>query len=60
MHQEYEPKNTIAIDQTVDAIALGPQYNLREGNFFEILLTGRLLQRSQSTPVNMNEDVIER
>ena len=34
VHQEYEPRNTIAIDRTVGAIALGPQYNLQGGYFF--------------------------
>ena len=33
VHQEDEPRNTIAIDQTVGAIALGPQYNL-QGDYF--------------------------
>ena len=33
VHQEDEPQNTIAIDQTVGEIALGPQYNLQGGYF---------------------------
>ena len=33
VHQEDELQNTIAIDRTVGAIALGPQYNL-QGGFF--------------------------
>ena len=33
VHQEDEPQNTIAINQTVGAIALGPQYNLQGGYF---------------------------
>ena len=40
--------------------ALGPQYNLQGGNFFESLITGKRLWRSHWTPVNMTEDVIER
>ena len=60
MHQEDEPQNTIAIDRTVGAIDLGPQYNLQGGYFFESLLTGKRLRRSHWTPVNMTEDVIER
>ena len=59
MHQEDEPRNTTAIDRTVDAIALGPQYNLQGGYFFESLLTGKHLWWSHWTPVNMTEDVIE-
>ena len=59
MHQEDEPRNTISIDRTFGSIALGPQYNL-QGVFFYILLTGKRLWRSHWTPVNMNEDVIER
>ena len=34
VHQEDEPQNTIAIDRTVCAIALGTQYNLQGGYFF--------------------------
>ena len=34
VHQDYEPQNTIAIDRTVRAIALAPQYNLRGCYFF--------------------------
>ena len=34
VHQEDEPQNTIAIDWTVVAISLGPQYNLQGGYFF--------------------------
>ena len=60
MHQEDEHQKTIAIDWTVGAIALGPQYNLQGGYFFESLLTGKRLRRSRWTPVNMTEDVIER
>ena len=60
MHQEDEPRNTIEIDRTVGSIALGLQYNLQGGNFFEILITGKRLRRSHCTPVNMTEDVIER
>ena len=52
IHQEYEPWNTIAIDQTVIAIILEPQYNL-QGGFFKRLLTGKLLRCSHWTPVNM-------
>ena len=59
VHQEDEPRNTISIDQTVVAIALGPQYNLQGGNVFESLITGKRLWRSHWTPVNMNEDFIE-
>ena len=59
MHQEDETQNTIAINRTVDAIALGPQYNRQVGYFFETLLTGERLRRSHWTPVNMTEDVIE-
>ena len=33
VHQEDEPRNTIAIDRTVRAIALGPQYNHQGGYF---------------------------
>ena len=33
VHQEDEPRNTIAINRTVGAIALGPQYNLQGGYF---------------------------
>ena len=60
MHQEDEPRNTIAIDLNVGAIALGPQYNLQGGYFFERLLTGKRLRLSHWTPVNTTEDVIER
>ena len=60
VHQEDEPCKTIAIDWTVDAIALGPQYNLQEGYFFEILLRGKRLRRSHWNHVNITEDVIER
>ena len=59
MHQDDEPQNTIDIDRTVGAIALGPQYN-PQGGYFYSLLTGKRLRRSHWTPVNMNEDVIER
>ena len=59
VHQEDEPRNTIDIDWTVGAIALGPQYNLQGGYFFESLLTGKRLRRSHWTRVNMTEDVIE-
>ena len=31
VHQEDDPRNTIDIDLTVGAIALGPQYNLQGG-----------------------------
>ena len=60
MHQEDEPRNTIAIDQTVGAFALGHQYNLQGGYFFEIRLTGKCLRRSHWTPIKITEDVIER
>ena len=60
MHQEDEPQHTIAIDRNVCATALGPQNNLHGGYFFESLLTGKRLLRSHWTPVNMDEDVIER
>ena len=60
MHQEDEPQNTTDIDRTVGAIALGPQYNLQGGYFFESLLTGKRLQQSHWNPVNMTEDFIER
>ena len=40
VHQEDETRNTIDIDRTVGAIALGPQYNLQGGCFFEGILTG--------------------
>ena len=59
MHQEDEPQNTIAINWTVGAIALGCQYNLNEGYVFESLLTGQRLRWSHWTPVNMTEDAIE-
>ena len=59
MHQEDEPRNTIDINRTVSAIALGPQYNLQGGYFFESLLTGKRLLQSDWTPINMSEDVIE-
>ena len=58
VHQEDKPRNTIAIEQTVSAIALGPQYNLQEGYLFKILLKGKCLRRSHWTPVNMTEDGI--
>ena len=35
VHQEDEPKNTIAINRTVGAISLRSQYNLQGGNFLE-------------------------
>ena len=60
VHQEDEPHNKISINRTVGAIALGPHYILQGGYFFEILLTGKHLQRSHWTPVNMTEDVVER
>ena len=60
MHQEDEPLNTISIDRTFGAIALGPQYNLQGGYFFESVLTVKRLRRLHWTPVNMNEYVIER
>ena len=60
MHQEDEPRNTIAIGRTVGAISLGPQYNLQGGYFFESLLTGKRFRQSHWNPVNMTEDVIER
>ena len=59
VHQEDEPLNTIAIDRNVDAIALGPQYNLQGGYFFEILLTGKRFWWSNWTPVKITEDIIE-
>ena len=58
VHQEDEPQNTIAIDQNVGAIALGPQYNLQGGYFFEIQLTGKIIRRSHWTPVKITDDVI--
>ena len=60
VHQEDETRNTIAINRTVSAIALGPQYNLQGGYFFDILLTGKRLWRSPWTPVNMTDYFIER
>ena len=33
VHQYYEPRNKIDIDQTVREIVLGPQYNLQGGYF---------------------------
>ena len=60
VHQEDEPPKKIDIDRTVGTIALGPQYNLQGGYFFESLLTGKRLRQSHWTPVNMTEDVIER
>ena len=60
MHQEDEPQNKISIDRAIGSIALGPQYNLQGGYFFERLLTGKRLRRSHWTPVNTTEDVIER
>ena len=59
VYQEYEHRNTIAIDWTVGAISLGPQYNLQGGYFFEVLLTGKHLRRSHWNSVKMTEDVIE-
>ena len=59
VHQEYEPRNKIAINQTIIDISLGPQYKLYGGYSFESLLTGKCLWRSQWTPINMNKDVIE-
>ena len=59
VHQEDEPRNTIDIDRTVGAIALGSQYNLQGGYVFERLLTSKILRWSHWTPVNMTEDVIE-
>ena len=53
VHQQNEPRNTITIDRTVGAIALGTQYNLQRGFFFETLLTGKRLRLSHWTPVNM-------
>ena len=46
VHQEDEPRNMIAINQTVGAIFLGPKYNLRGGYFFESLITGKRLRMS--------------
>ena len=60
MNQEYESRNTIDINRTVGAIALGPKNNLQGGYFFEMILTGKRLRRSHWTPVNMTEDIIER
>ena len=40
-------------------MALGPQYNLQGGCFFESLLTGKRLRWSHWTPVHMTEDVID-
>ena len=60
MHQEDEPRNTIAINRTVREIFLKPLWNLQGGNFFEILLKGKHLRRSHCTPVNMTEYFIER
>ena len=54
VHQYDEPQNTISIDRTVSAIALGPQYNLQGGYCFESLITGKHLWRSHWTPVNMS------
>ena len=59
LHQEDQPRNTIDIDQTVEEIFLGPQYNLQAGYCFEILLTGKRLRQSHWTPINMNKYVIE-
>ena len=59
VHQEDEPRNTISVYRTVGTIALGPQYNLQGGYFFESLLKGKRLRRSHWTPVNMTEDYIE-
>ena len=36
MHQEDEPRNTIAIDRADGAIALGTKYNLQEANVLEL------------------------
>ena len=60
VHQEDEPQNKIAVDRTVDAIALVPQYNLQGGYFFESLLKGKRLRRSHWTPLKMTETVSER
>ena len=35
VHQDYEPENTIDVDQKVGAIILGPKYNLQNGYFFK-------------------------
>ena len=59
MHQEDEPRNTIDIDRTVNAIAPGPPYKRQGGYFFESILTDKRLRRSHWTSVNMTEDVIE-
>ena len=59
MHQEDELENTIAINRTVGAIALGPQYKLQGEYFFDSLLTGKRFWRSHWTPANMTEDFIE-
>ena len=59
VHQEDQPPNKIDIDQTAGTIALGPEYTLQGGYFYESLLTGKRLRRSHWTPFNMTEDVIE-
>ena len=59
VYQEDEPLNMIAMNWTVGAISLEPQYNCQGGKFFESLLTGKLLLWSHWTLVNITEDVIE-
>ena len=53
VHQNYEPRNTIDIDQMVVEINLGPQYNLQGGYLFEILLAIKRIHHSHWTPVNI-------
>ena len=60
VHQENEPRNTIAINRTIGAISLGAQFNLQGGYFFESTPTGKRLWRSYWNPVNITEDVIDR
>ena len=50
----------IDIDCTIGAIFLGPQYNLKGGYLFDILMKVKCLRRSHWNLANMTEDVIER
>ena len=59
VYQEDETRNNIDIDRTVKEIVLDHQYNLQESYFFEIILTRKPPRRSNWTPANMTEYVIE-
>ena len=60
LHQEDEPRNTIDANITVGAIFLGPQYNLKDVYFFDILFTGKCPRLSHWIPINMNDDLVKR